>query len=118
MNHSPWIANSVAEAFWSAMPTDVLDMVWVQGYGDSGVLPNSFDTDGTYDWLHKKTGRTIMAETSFAGAGQADRWTTTTASNINQRIASGVIGVLVTNPAGNYQSVMGTLNPQLSAVCQ
>jgi len=72
----------------------------------------------TFDWLHTKTGRTIMAETSFAGAGQADRWTTTAASNINQRISSNVIGALVSNPASSYQAVIGTLTPQLNAVCQ
>ena len=119
MNHSPWISNAVADAFWSAMPTDVLDMVWVQGYGDANKLPNSYDTNATYDWLHTKTNRTIMAETSFqtGNVNTPDRWSTTSAANINARIASGVIGTLIDTPPANLQTTIGTLNPQLNATC-
>ena len=119
MNHSPWITTDQANGFWGAQPVDVLDMVWVQGYGDSGVLPNTGAYNAavaTYTWLQQKTGRTIMAETSFAGAGAADRWTTTTAANLNQRIAEGVVGVGVVNPASNLQTAIQGLS--LSPVCQ
>ncbi len=120
MNHSPWISNDQANGFWGAQPLDVLDLVWVQGAGDTDTFVNS----GTYNaatanfgWLHKKTGRKIMAETSFAGSGSADRWSTTTAANINARIANGVVGVLVNNPGASYQSAIDTLSPSLSSTC-
>jgi hypothetical protein len=120
MNHSPWISNDQANGFWGAQPLDVLDLVWVQGAGDTDNFVNS----GTYNaatasfgWLHKKTGRKIMAETSFAGSGSADRWSTTTAANINARIANGVVGVLVNNPGASYQSAIDTLSPSLSLTC-
>ncbi|OFX20246.1 MAG: hypothetical protein A2V77_16725 [Anaeromyxobacter sp. RBG_16_69_14] len=120
MNHSPWISNDQANGFWGAQPLDVLDLVWVQGAGDTDTFVNS----GTYNaatanfgWLHRKTGRKIMAETSFAGSGSADRWSTTTAANINARIANGVIGVLVNNPGASYQSATDTLGPSLSSTC-
>jgi hypothetical protein len=119
MNHSPWISVDQANGFWGAQPLDVLDMVWVQGYGDSGVMPNTGAYNAsvaTYTWLRQKTGRTIMAETSFAGAGTPDRWTTTTAANINQRIAEGIVGVGVTNPAANMQTAIQGF--ALSSVCQ
>jgi hypothetical protein len=121
MNHAPWISNDQSMAFWSAMPMDVIDLVWVQGAGDTGTFLNSGTTNAataTYAWLSQKTGRPIMAETSFATAGQNDRWTTTTAANINARINEGVIGVLVNAPASTYQSTMTTLGAQLNPVCQ
>ncbi len=59
-----------------------------------------------------------MAETSYAGEGQADRWTNASASAINSRISEGVIGVLVNNPGSNYQSAIGSLGAQLNPVCQ
>jgi hypothetical protein len=58
-----------------------------------------------------------MAETSYAGAGADDLWTTTTATNINARIASGVIGVNIVNPASTLQSSTQTLTPQLASTC-
>lgn len=120
MNHSPWISNEQAEAFWSAMPMDVMDLVWVQGAGDTGTLVNSGAYNAAtanYAWLNKKTGRPIMAETSYAFKGQSDRWTNTSANNINARISEGVIAVLVNHPASNYASMIKTLNPQINNVC-
>jgi hypothetical protein len=121
MNHAPWISNDQSNAFWSAMPMDVIDLVWVQGAGDSGTFLNSGATNAAtanYAWLSQKTGRPIMAETSYAASGQNDRWTTTTAANINARIGEGVIGALVNAPPGGYSSTITSLGAQLSAVCQ
>jgi hypothetical protein len=120
MNHSPWISNDQANAFWSAMPLDVLDLVWVQGPGNTGTLVNSGDYNATtanYTWLKTKTGRPIMAETSYAGSGQDDRWTTAGVTNINQRIQEGVIAVLVNKPSSNYASTIASFSG-ISSVCQ
>ena len=57
-----------------------------------------------------------MTETSFAGAGAADRWTTTTAANINQRIADGIVGVNVVNPAASLMTSVQSFT--LNSVCQ
>jgi hypothetical protein len=119
MNHSPWITIDQANGFWDAQPVDVMDLVWVQGYGDSGIMPNTGTYNAsvsTYTWLRQKTGRPIMAETSFAAAGVADRWTTTTAANINQRITDGIVGVNIVNPAANLQTAIQGF--ALNAVCQ
>ncbi len=120
MNHSPWNSDAVSQGFWAAQPTDVLDLIWVQGPGDSDTLTNSGTYNATtanYNWLHTFTGKKIMVETSFAGSGAADRWSTTTAANINARIANGVIGVHVNSPASNYQTAFTALNPGLSSTC-
>ena len=118
MNHSPWIANDEATGFWGAQPLDVLDLVWVQGPGDTDVFLNSGTYNATtanYAWLHQKTGKKLMAETSYASSGQNDRWSTASATAINGRISNGVIGVLVNNPPSNYQSVTGSLS--LASTC-
>ncbi len=120
MNHSPWISNEQADAFWSAMPMDVIDLVWVQGAGDTGTFVNSGSYNAetaNYAWLYKKAGAPIMAETSYASSDQSDRWSTTSADNINARIAQGVIAVLVNNPGSSYQASIQGLSPQLSPVC-
>jgi hypothetical protein len=121
MNHSPWISNEQSSGFWGAQPLDVLDLVWVQGPGNSDVFLNSGSYNATtanYAWLHQFTGKNIMAETSYAGSGVDDRWTTTTAANIDARIANGVIAVLVNSPPSTYQTTMGTLGPGLASTCQ
>jgi hypothetical protein len=121
VNHSPWITNDQSTGFWGAQPMDVVDMVWVQGQGNTGTLPNSGSYNAqtaTYTWLWQFTGRPIMAETSYAGAGADDLWTTTSAANIDARITSGVIGVNVVNPNSNLQSAVQSLTPQLASTCQ
>ena len=68
-------------------------------------------------WPHDKIGRPIMAETSFAQQGQNDRWTTAGKGAIDQRIANGVIGVLVNDPSSSYHSSIQSLSGTAST-CQ
>jgi hypothetical protein len=121
MNHSPWISDEQSEAFWSAMPMDVIDMVWVQGPGDSPDFVNAGDYNArtaNYAWLSQKTGATIMAETSWAGQGQDDRWSTASATDINSRISEGVTAVLVDSPGSGYTAAVDGLRGQLGSTCQ
>jgi hypothetical protein len=119
-NHAPWLADDVTTGFWGAQPTDVLDLIWVQGAGDTDAFPNSGTYNATtanYAWLHNHTGLKIMAETSYQSSSSGDRWSTTTAANINARIANGVIGVLVSQPPSNYQTAFTALNSSLNSTC-
>ncbi len=119
-NHAPWLADDVTTGFWGAQPTDVLDLIWVQGAGDTDAFPNSGSYNATtanFAWLHNHTGLKIMAETSYQSSSSGDRWSTTTAANINARIANGVIGVLVNQPPSNYQSAFTALNSNLNSTC-
>lgn len=85
------------------------------GYPDELGYDNA--ATANYAWLHSFTGKRLMAETSFqSGSGSPDRWSATMAANIEARIAPGVIGVLVNDPASNYQSSIGALG-QLSSTC-
>jgi len=120
MNHSPWISDQQASGFWSAMPMDVLDLVWVQGPGTTSSFVNSGEYNqatANYAWLSETTGRPIMAETSFAGSGQDDRWTSASASDIDARIAEGVIAVLINNPDPDFSSQLAALRPGVGPVC-
>ena len=93
-------------------------MAWVQGAGNTDSFVNAGDYNAqtaNYAWLHDKIGRPIMAETSFAGQGQDDRWLSAGAGAINERISNGVIGVLINNPPGNYQS---SILSGLDSTCQ
>jgi hypothetical protein len=116
MNHSPWISDAQFNGFWGAQPMDVLDLAWVQGAGDTGTFPNSWgQSTANYRSLRTITGRPIMAETSY---GTPDRWTTTTAPNINARISEGVIAVMVNTTPSNYQTAITNLRPQIGSTCQ
>lgn len=116
VNHAPWITDAQAQQFWSNMPNDILDLIWVQGAGDSATFPNSWG-QGTanFAWLHQKTGLPIMAETSY---GAPDRWTTTAAVDVNARIASGVVSVLINFPKAAWSSAddFGTKTQGLSSL--
>lgn len=105
VNHSPWITDGLAQMYWTAMPVDIIDLVWVQAAGDSDTFPNSNPTNaGTanYAWLHQKTGLPIMAETSY---GAPDRWmSSATEANVNERIANGVVGTLINFPKSAWTS--------------
>jgi hypothetical protein len=116
MNHSPWITNTSLNQFWENMGPEI-DMCWLQAPGDQEVLNNSYANNGRWDSLsvHLKH-RPIMAETSYGSLSgtRGDGWTTTTAAQINTRIAEGAIAVLFNQ--NNYStSAITTLNSQLNA---
>ena len=116
MNHSPWITNTSLNQFWENMGPEI-DMCWLQAPGDQEVLNNSYANNGRWDSLsvHIKH-RPIMAETSYGSLSgtRGDGWTTTTAAQINTRIAEGAIAVLFNQ--NNYStSAITTLNSQLNA---
>jgi hypothetical protein len=116
MNHSPWITNTSLNQFWENMGPEI-DMCWLQAPGDQEVLNNSYADNGRWDSLsvHIKH-RPIMAETSYGSlpGTRGDGWTTTTAAQINTRIAEGAIAVLFNQ--NNYSTTSITaLNAQLNA---
>jgi hypothetical protein len=115
MNHSPWITNTSLNQFWENMGPEI-DMCWLQAPGDQEVLNNSYANNGRWDSLsvHIKH-RPIMAETSYGSLSgtRGDGWTTTTAAQINTRIAEGAIAVLFNQ--NNYSTTAITaLNAQLN----
>jgi hypothetical protein len=124
INHSPWLANDVANAFWNAMPLGSFDFVWTTGTGtnngyiNTGANSSSYNAaTATYQWLSTKTGMGIIVDTSFGPSQQADSWSSASVANLNARINEGVIGAIVTQPPTDYQTRVNNLSPQLNGTC-
>lgn len=125
MNHSTWISNEASQAFWSAMPTDVLDFVWTTGVGDndgfmeSGGHPGIYNAQtARYDYLSNYTSLGLFVDTSFGASQMNDSWSGLPASTLNARISEGVIAVNVTEPPADYQTRLSGLRPQLTSTCE
>lgn len=125
VNHSPWVANNLANQFWDAMPLADFDFVWTTGTGTNNGYINADTSSSTYNaatatyaWVHGKTGMGILVDTSFGPSQQADSWSSATSAQLNARISEGVIAANVTQPPDNYQTRVNTLSPLLSSTCQ
>jgi len=125
INHSPWLANDLTDAFWHAMPLAITDMIWTTGVGNNAgflganVTAKSYNgTTARYDYLHQLTGKRIFVDTSFGASQQADSWSNNDADTLNERIAEGVSAVNVTQPPSDYQARLEALVPQLQSTCE
>jgi hypothetical protein len=98
------------------------DMIWTTGLGDnngfitSGTNASSYNgKTATYSYLHSLTGKTILVDTSAGASAQGDSWSTASASDLNSRIAEGVIAANITGtPPTNLQNNINGLS--LSAI--
>jgi len=115
MDHSAWLADDVTNTFWDAMPTELMDFIWTTGAGNTGFInPNAKSGDynddtARYAFLHSKTGKGILVDTSFGPSQQADSWSNQTAAALAQRASEGVIAVNVTSPPTDYQARLSSL---------
>jgi hypothetical protein len=127
VNHSAWNANEVTNGFWGAMTAAnaYYDLVWTTGMGtangffDAGTNAASYNgATATYGYLHRLTGRKILVDTSFSASAQADSWSTSSAANLNMRIADGVIAANITGSVpANYSASIAALAPSLTPTC-
>jgi hypothetical protein len=108
IDHSSWNADDVTKSFWDAMKNVNYDMVWTtgvgnnQGYIASGTTGTTYNAKtATYSYLHSTTGRTILVDTSAGASAAGDSWSTASASELNARIAEGVIAANITGTAPN-----------------
>lgn len=122
LNHSTWLTGAQTRAFWSAMPLDLVDLLHITSAAN---IPGGYfnDTDannreeGTFRFLSQLTGKSILADTSFGITTMQDSWSTATAATLNQRIADGVVGVLIYPTPGDYAQRIGALGG-LTSTCQ
>ncbi|MBN2574445.1 MAG: hypothetical protein JXP73_07755 [Deltaproteobacteria bacterium] len=103
INHSSWNANEVTQSYWGAMKDVDYDMVWTTGVGnnkgfiEAGASSTTYNAaTATYAYLHGATGRTILVDTSAGISSASDSWSTASASDLNARIAEGVIAANIT----------------------
>ncbi len=122
INHSAWLSDEITNALWAAMPLDIVDFVWTTGVGNNDGYINGDANPGSYnaataryDYLHALTGKGIVVDTSFGASQQSDSWTGIGTSELNHRIAEGVLAANVTQPPDNYQQVIESFN--LNSTC-
>jgi hypothetical protein len=122
LTHSSWIREPEYSSYWSNMPLDLADFVHATGRADTAPYLNDTDannrSDGTWSYLGSLTGKPIIADTSFGVTEMSDSWSTSSASTLNGHISSGLAGVLVGAPPGDYQSNVESLRPNLDSTCQ
>ncbi len=82
------------------------DMVWTTGVGnnkgflESGTTSSTYNAaTATYAYLHSLTGKTILVDTSAGASAAGDSWSTASLSDINARVAEGVIAANITGTA-------------------
>ena len=123
LNHSTWLAGADFTNFWNAMPLDLIDMLHVTssanvpgGYFNNGDANDR--QDGTFAFLNQRTGKPIIADTSFGITTMQDSWSTASVETLNDRIGDGVAGVLIYPTPGDYQQRINAFDGQLNSTCQ
>jgi hypothetical protein len=104
------------------MPLDLIDLLHVTSSADTGGYFNDGDAfnreDGTFRFLNQLTGKPIIADTSFGVTTMQDSWSTASVATLNDRIADGVVGVLIYPTPGDYQQRINSLSGGLQSTCQ
>lgn len=125
LNHSTWISNEQASAYWGAMPTELLDFVWTTGVGNNAGYMEPGANSGTYnattaryDAIAALTGLGLFVDTSFGLSQASDSWSGESAATLNARIGEGVLAVNVTSPPSDYQARLSALRSGLGATCE
>jgi len=118
INHSSWNSDTVTNGYWNAMAAADYDLIWTTGLGNNngfisaGTNAGSYNgRTATYAYLHSLTGKTILVDTSAGASAQGDSWSTASASDLNSRIAEGVVAANITGtPPTNLQSNINGLS--------
>jgi hypothetical protein len=113
INHSYWLTESVTTSMFNAMPLNILDMVWMAGAATlNGLLTPATYTTVTYSFIHNLTGLPLYV--GGQGASQPN-WVSASATDLNLRIADGVIAADIDPVPSNAQSLISGLT--LNSTC-
>ncbi len=106
LDHSSWNADAATKSYWGAMKSVNYDLAWTTGVGDNGgFLEAGADSSSynhataTYAYLHTVTGRPVLVDTSAGASAAGDSWSTASATDLDARIAEGVIGANISGTA-------------------
>ena len=127
LNHSTWNSDQVTNDYWNAMTRLGVpyDMVWTTGVANNGAYIAAGTSSATYNgstatyaYIHQLTGKTIWVDDSCGVSAMADTFSTSSAANLNMRIASGVVAFShCSSPPSNFQTAIAALEPQLMTTC-
>ncbi len=116
IDQSSWNSDETTNAYWGALKNANYDLVWTtgvgnnQGYIEAGTNSSTYNhATATYAYLHQLTGRRVLVDTSAGASAAGDSWSAAGASELNSRIAEGVIGVNVSGsaPSASIANITG-----------
>ncbi len=117
MDISPWIPDQ--QAWFAAFTMDDFTYMNTSGGGteaDSEKIRNVNHT--TWREVFELTGKGIIADDGYGvgggSIGHDDTWDD--ATNLNARIADGVVGITQANPKQNWDTVIAGVRPQLNSL--
>lgn len=115
---SPWIPNNGAE-WYANFDLTQFTFIHTSGGGTSAGTARIRDqNDMTWAGVRQVTGKPILADTGYGVAGQSEghdpAWDSVT--NINARIADGVVSINQYNPNSGWGSTISQIRSQLSSV--
>jgi hypothetical protein len=112
LDQSSWNSDDVTKNYWGAMKNVNYDMVWTTGVGNNkgfiegGATSSSYNAaTATYAYLHTLTGRTILVDTSAGISAAGDSWSTASLTDLNARIAEGVVAANITGTAPTQANI-------------
>lgn len=116
---SPWMPNNGAD-WYPAFDLGMVSFISTSG-GDTDAASTLIRTGNSMTWagVHQVTGKPILADTGYGAAGESagpdPNWDNPT--NINARIADGVISITQYNPdPSTWGATIAADRPQLSPV--
>jgi len=122
MDISPWVGSNGADngADWySHFDMSLFSFINTSG-GSTQANATKIRSSNEMTWagVSKATGKPILADTGYgangASAGPDPNWDT--ASNINARIADGVVAISQYNPASNWGATIASVRSQLNTL--
>ena len=116
IDQSSWNDDATTNSFWGAMTNVNYDMVWTTGVGDKQrVLRERHDQldlqcqDGDLRLPAQAHRADFLVDTSAGASSAGDSWSTAGLTNLNARIADGVIAANITGtpPNGLQTNITG-----------
>jgi len=111
IDQSSWNSDDVTNGYWAAMKNANYDLVWTTGVGNNKGYIDGATNDTTYNhatatyaYLKKITGA-VLVDTSAGASAAGDSWSTASETDLNSRIAEGVIGVNITGSAPSASNI-------------
>ncbi len=112
IDQSSWNSDDITNSYWAAMKNANYDLVWTTGVGNNQGYIEAAASDTYYNhatakyaYLKQLTGRSVLVDTSAGASAAADSWSSASVSDLDSRIAEGVIGVNISRSTPNASSI-------------
>ncbi len=121
---SPWTTDmGTTKSYYTAFTLSRFTFMNTSGGGANaagavGVARVSSGNKMTWKEIHDLTGKPILGDCGYGVAGASTGYVPAwdSASNLNNRIADGVVGICQNAPPSNWNTILTALKPQLNAL--